>query len=181
VVLLPNKKILAAGTAYTNHQNFSLAQYNEDGSLDKSFGKNGKVLSYFGKLAAYTYCAAVQPDGKILLGGSMSSDIGNYGYYFLLIRYNKNGSLDSSFAHNGIDTIVISNLYNTGGAFRSILVQPDGKIIGAGSSSGSNYDYTVMRFMPNGKLDSSFGTNGIVRTTFGNAYAVGACLQPMEK
>src|SRR6478736_3887760 len=56
VVLLPNKKILAAGTAYTNHQNFSLAQYNEDGSLDKSFGKNGKVLSYFGKLADYTYC-----------------------------------------------------------------------------------------------------------------------------
>jgi uncharacterized delta-60 repeat protein len=181
VALLPNKKILAAGIATTNHQNFSLAQYNEDGSLDKSFGKNGKVLSYFGKLAAYTYCTAVQPDGKILLGGSMSSDIGNYGYYFLLIRYNKNGSLDSSFAHNGIDTIVISNTFNTGGAFRSILVQPDGKIIGAGSTNGSNYNYTVMRFTPNGNLDSSFGINGIARTVFGNDYAVGACLQPDGK
>jgi uncharacterized delta-60 repeat protein len=181
VVLLPDKKIIAAGIATFNHQNFSLAQYNADGSLDNSFGKKGIVHSYFGKIFAYTYCAAVQQDGKILLGGSMSSDIGNYGNYFLLMRYNKNGSLDSSFAHNGIDTIVIPNTFNTGGAFRSILVQPDGKIIGAGSSSGTNNNFTVMRFMPTGKPDSSFGINGIARTIFGNDYAVDACLQPDGK
>jgi uncharacterized delta-60 repeat protein len=181
VALLPNKKILAAGIATINHQNFSLAQYKADGSLDKSFGKDGKVHSYFGKIFTYTYCVAVQADGKILLGGSMSSDKGNYGDYFLLIRYNKNGSLDSSFANNGIDTIIISNTFNTGGAFRSILLQPDGKIIGAGSSSGTNYNYTVMRFMPTGKPDSSFGINGITRTIFGNDFAVGACLQPDGK
>jgi uncharacterized delta-60 repeat protein len=175
VIILPNGKIIVAGKSFAPNQSFSLAKYNEDGTLDVNFGKGGKVISNFRKTFAYTYCAALQPDGKILIGGSMSSDKGNYGDYFLLIRYNINGKIDSSFGHNGVDTTIIEK--GVGGAFHSILLQPDGKIIGVGSSNGLKYDYTVIRYLSNGKIDSSFGINGITKTSVAYDYCNAGALQ----
>ena len=82
------------------------------------------------------------------------------------MRYNTNGSLDSSFGTAGFVTTLIGSIYDFG---NSVAVQGDGKILVAGASSSgtNNYDFAVARYMTDGTLDSSFGTGGIVTTPIG--------------
>lgn len=124
----------------------------QSGSLDTTFSKDGKIKSTSLEGGAI----AVQNDGKILVMGS-STD-------FSVIRLNANGSLDKTFGDNGI----ASAAYSFYGFKESSLlaVQADGKIIIAGYSiDGDDIFYTSLaRFKTNGELDSSFGTNGGVKT-----------------
>ncbi len=180
VVISPGSYIIVAGNEYVglpSRQCFSIVKYRPDGVPDSTFGKIGKVKSYFSKIFAYTYCAALQPDGKILVGGSMSSDMAGYGNYFVLIRYLKNGTPDSSFGHSGLDTTILK--HNIGGEFHAVFIQSDGKIVGVGKSADENY--IAIRYLPDGKLDSSYGINGVANADFRNDYCVGGALQPDGK
>src|SRR5439155_8040492 len=81
-------------------------------------------------------------------------------YVFGLLRYKPDGALDQTFGNQGT---VIQRIGNGGGeGARALIIQPDGKILVAGSTELSGREVsTVVRFLPNGSLDRTFGTDGI--------------------
>ena len=95
----------------------------------------------------------------------------NQAFASALVRYNSNGSLDSSFSDNGIQN---ANL-NWFGQINSLALQADGKIVAAGNVwNGSNNDVAVARYNTNGSLDSTFSSNGIQQTDLGNSEDIGS-------
>jgi uncharacterized delta-60 repeat protein len=110
----------------------------------------------------------VQPDGKIVVAGSTSYA------GFSLVRYNSDGSLDTTFGSNGIVTASITGLAT------SVTLQPDGKILVAGANL-SDTAFVLARYTSTGVLDSSFGTSGTTTATFpgySSAGAEGLAIQP---
>ena len=106
---------------------------------------------------AFFFDGLIQPDGKIVAAGHI-----NWGT--AIVRYNANGSLDSSFAGNGIFRTERS--FNAG---NSIALQPDGKLVGFGSVETANgRQFGVVRLNPNGSPDTRFGTNGRLMTLIGS-------------
>ena len=99
-------------------------------------------------------------------------------YNFALVRYNANGTLDTTFGTGGIVTTPIGSDWDYAYA---LGIQPsDGKIVAAGSSnSGSNYDFALVRYNTDGSLDTGFGTGGIVTTPIGSSddYALALGIQ----
>jgi uncharacterized delta-60 repeat protein len=162
VVVQPNGKIVAAGTAQYVidnrffRQDFALARYNVDGTLDSTFGVGGQVLTDFGGVALEEGLGvALQPNGKIVVAGRSRGD-------FALARYDTDGSLDGSFGTGGK---VFTDFGGTLETARDVAVQPDGKIVAAGPGA-------LARYNVDGSLDSSFGTGGKVLTGGVNAVAV---------
>jgi uncharacterized delta-60 repeat protein len=155
--------ILAAGSSYNgSNYNFALVRYNTNGSLDTTFGTGGIVTTPIGSYDAYAYALAIQSDGRIVVAG-YSSNGSNYN--FALVRYNTNGSLDTTFGTGGIVTTPMGSGYDIAYA---LAIQSDGSILAAGSSyNGSNYDFAIVRYNTNGSLDTTFGTGGIVTTSIG--------------
>ena len=181
VAVAPDGKIIVAGSSYNGSSNadFALVRYNSNGSLDPSFNGNGKVTTAIGNGGDVGNSVAVQPDGKIVVGGS---SLNGSTPHFALVRYNPNGSLDLSFNGTGKVTTAIGNSSSEG---RSLAVQPDGKIIVAGYSyNGGNYeDFALVRYNPNGSLDPSFNGTGKVTTAIGNSSDIGhsVAVQPDGK
>ncbi|WP_300329058.1 DUF4347 domain-containing protein, partial [Accumulibacter sp.] len=161
VALQADGKILVAGESYNgSNSDFALVRYNTDGSLDASFGSGGKVTTAIGSGNEQAMGLAVQADGRIVLAGWSGSD-------FALARYNTDGSLDASFGTGGK---VVTSYGANSGAY-SVAVQPDGKIVLAGSIwNGSNYDVAVLRYNTNGTLDAGFGSAGKVTTAVGTGH-----------
>jgi uncharacterized delta-60 repeat protein len=91
-------KIIVAGTTASD---FALARYNTDGSLDNTFGVNGKVVTSIAINGDQATSVAIQPDGKIIAGG-VSYNVSSTLNDFALVRYNTDGSVDTSFGNNGI-------------------------------------------------------------------------------
>jgi uncharacterized delta-60 repeat protein len=132
------------------------------GSLDLSFGKGGKVLTAIGPQLNEARALAIQADGKIVAVGATENGPKDD---FAIIRYNSNGSLDSTFDKDGIVTTVVGSSYDEA---TTVALQLDGKIIVAGYSyTGSNSDFALIRYNKNGSLDSSFGSFGKVITAIG--------------
>ncbi len=154
---------------------FSLVQaQNQAGTLDKTFGTNGKVLT--SSETAYLLCnaAAAQSDGSIITAGSVSflDQIGG----FFAKRYSADGLPDSSFGNKGV-AVVPGTGYG-----QAVAVQRDNKIIIAGYDFdlfGPHY-ITIARLNANGSIDSSFDTNGTIKTLAGeNSHAI--AIQPDDK
>jgi uncharacterized delta-60 repeat protein len=132
------------------------------GVLDTSFSSDGKVTTLIASNNDACYSIEIQPDGKLVASGYASIS-GNFD--FATARYNTDGSLDLSFGNNGIVTTPIGTGIDF--AFASAL-QGDGKIVVAGVASiGGNYDIALVRYLSDGNLDNTFGTNGIVTTDIG--------------
>ncbi len=164
VVIQADGSIVVGGASINNGTNgdFALVRYHTDGSLDTSFGTNGVITTSIGGGDDQGYAVAIQNDGKILAAGS--SHDGN-DYNFAVVRYNANGSLDSSFGHSGVVTTPIGSSNDWG---YGIAIQPDEKIVVAGSSnSGAGGNIAVVRYDSSGSLDSNFGNSGIVTTSIG--------------
>ncbi len=169
IALLPDGKVMVAGNALVGgNQDFAIARYSADGSLDTSFGSGGIVTTAIGSGNDYGYSVTVQPDGKFLVSGSAT--IGGTAD-FALVRYHANGSLDTSFGTGGIVTTRIG----TSDAFGyDVSLSVDGKIVVAGyARMGSNADFAIARYLSDGSLDTSFGSNGIVTTAIGTSNDVG--------
>ncbi|HEX8089323.1 MAG TPA: hypothetical protein VF762_10745, partial [Blastocatellia bacterium] len=162
VVVLPDEKVLAAGSVATSNQGFNsdfgLARYNTDGSLDTSFGTDGKQTTEFSGYEDTATGMAIQPDGKIVLAGISRSADGADNSDFALARYNPNGGLDPSFGSGGKVTTDVSGSFEGASA---VALQPDGKIIAAGGGNTG----ILMRYNADGSLDSSFGASGKIITS----------------
>lgn len=142
----------------------SFTRYNQDGSLDTSFDGDGVVYTNFNGFA-YTDTMSLQSDGKILLNISNSY---NNTYYNTLVRYNENGSLDSSFDFNG--EVVVNFPNTTGVDVNSITSLSNGKIIIAGSGrvGPSTSGFALARYNSDGSIDSTFGVGGTTVYVFGD-------------
>lgn len=148
-----------------------MARYNQDGSLDSSFGGDGTVRTTFPPAnAPKATDAIVQPDGKIVAAGYVEdaedkSDMADGA----LVRYKSDGSLDQNFGNGGK---VIAKLEDPGwsSGFESIALEPDGKVLAAGcGQSEEENDFALARYRPDGSLDSSFGRKGVIVTDFGTS------------
>ncbi|MBS0432929.1 MAG: hypothetical protein JSS21_11080 [Proteobacteria bacterium] len=201
VALQADGKLVVAGTTYINNdfsgEDFALARYNPDGSLDASFGIHGRVTTDFPGLAAVISSVVVQPDGKILVAGGafpLFTFLGN----FEIARYNPNGSLDTSFGSGGI----VTTHFPQGSYASALALQADGKIVAAGtdyvnfsSEESSDTDFALARYNPDGSPDIGFGNGGQITTDFekhnddafavllrpdGRIVAVGSALDPVS-
>jgi uncharacterized delta-60 repeat protein len=135
------------------------------GSLDKSFGKNGTVLTAMGRVFAAN-AATLQPNGRIVIAGEWSSQPGTEPS-FALGRYFPNGALDGSFGDSGL----VQTDFGDTSAVNAVTLQPDGKIIAAGftRTAGAGAEFALARYKPNGSLDPTFGSAGRAETSIGTA------------
>jgi uncharacterized delta-60 repeat protein len=164
VVVQPDGKIVVAAGSNTG---FELARYNANGTLDTTFGSGGQVVTSFGQ-ASYTTALLLQPDGKLIVTGDMDPSSG--GHFWEVVRYNSNGSLDSTFGSGGI----VSGTFGTGADGEAAALYPSGaanagKIVVVGLVSGG---WGMARYNPDGSLDGTFGTGGEITSTIGAPGAV---------
>ncbi len=175
VAIQTDGKVVATGQ--DANANFQTVRYNADGSLDSSFGTGGIVSIGTG----FATALALQPDGKIVAVGQdqagpffaasgpkraakrknlqVKKASAPQPPKFEVVRYNSNGSLDTTFAGTGI---VKPSL----GFAQGVALQKDNKIVSAGiinTSTGTSF-WGVVRLTPEGVLDTSFGGTGIVTT-----------------
>jgi len=161
VAVQPDGKILVAGAAengisYGQVTSVALTRLNPDGTIDRSFGKFGKITTTFGERASAFNAVTVQSDGRIVAAGNAETN-------FLVARYMSNGVPDVSFNGNGIAT---ARIENDGNIANAVAVQADGKIVIAGGTS-FGLAFAILRFNTNGTLDSSFDGDGKVEIDFG--------------
>ncbi|MBL8814301.1 MAG: PD40 domain-containing protein, partial [Planctomycetaceae bacterium] len=145
MALQSNGSIVLAGLAYTGSRTqFALARYTASGSLDGSFDGDGKLTTTVGLSDSFATGVAIQGDQKLVVSGFM--DNGSNGD-FAVARYNTDGSLDLSFAGDGIQSTGIGSSldYATGVALRN----GDGKIFIGGhadSGTGTGHDFAIASF-----------------------------------
>ena len=145
-------KIVASGFAYLNFVNksFCMVRYTTDGSLDNSFGTNGKVLTDINTSSGDEILAqAILDDGKIVVTGFADTTA-------VLARYTNVGILDTTFGTNGLSLYTFGNSCIS----LSLLVQPDNKIVIVGESFLPNDKFLIARYTINGILDTTFNTMG---------------------
>jgi uncharacterized delta-60 repeat protein len=166
-------KIVVAGTA---DGNIALARYNSDGGLDTTFDTDGIVTTTTIGTGSSALALGLQTDGKIVVTGNAT--IGGV-ENFVVVRYNANGSLDTTFDADGIITTSIGTSSN---AF-ALAMQSDGKIVAAGKAdSGATENIALARYNTGGSLDTTFDFDGIVTTAFAaNSVAFALALQPDGK
>lgn len=153
--------VLAGGSDAAGQFDFALARYNRNGTPDASFGTGGMLLTDFGGPGDFALALAIQSDGKIVAGGEVF--VGGL-EDFALARYQRNGRLDTSFGSGGK---VTTDFDGGDDSIRAVLVQKDGKIVAIGPVFAFGlYQFGLARFNADGSLDSSFGTEGKVTTSF---------------
>lgn len=183
ILIQPDSKIVIAGVAVdpdnvTTH--FMLTRYLPHGTLDTSF--SGGVVT-FDPSGFTPVAAALQPNGKILI----ASSFGGRSTQCLVIRVNGDGSLDNGFGSGGKELLVLSDKATQNSTLDAVLVQPDGKILIAGSAEINAATLTrnalLARLTPTGALDASFGTSGRTVTGMGteDANFAALALQPDDR
>lgn len=160
LLIQPNGKIIVGGFAYLDGNNFFLARYNTNGSLDSTFGFGGRVITSIGNNTSdICHDVLLQPDGKIIAIGESVHMTTNS---FALVRYNPDGTLDPTFGGGG----AVTTSFTDNDSAATGLLESDGRIIAAGSSS---YRFALTRYNSNGSLDLSYGLNGLAVTEINDA------------
>jgi uncharacterized delta-60 repeat protein len=185
VAIQPDGKIVVVGFTHVGaSDDFAVARYNADGSLDASFGTGGKASTDFNGSVDNAWAVLVQPDGSIVVAGhaATSTPIG-VDSDFAVARFTSTGVLDTSFGTGGK---VTTNIAGRTDLAHAAVLQPDGKIVLAGrvaDSGGANPDVGLVRFNTDGSVDTTFGTLGIVRADLTGDWdeATGIVVQPDGK
>lgn len=137
--------------------NFAFVRYNEDGSLDSSFGNMGSMQTDFAGNQDVAYSSIIQEDGSFYVSGTVRDSITNYD--FALAKYNSDGSLDQSFGNGGKLTYDFKGPVDFGLYMKQ---QKDGKLLVCGENNIlTKNSFIVVRFNKDGSIDPKFGTNGI--------------------
>ena len=172
-------------SALTDNRQAAVARINTDGSLDNSFGTDGYLLFHFPNSYQESMFSIInQPDQDILVAGTIN-DSSNNSYPWGICRLtNSDGAPDTTFGTDGFAMLEWTASDNC--TIFSILVQPNDKILvcGYGNTSSSVPTFSAARYMPNGRLDPTFGTNGTITITFpgnGNETCYCVALQPDNK
>ena len=191
LAIQPDGKIVVAGqflslVGKTQENFFGVARYNTNGTLDTTFGPshNGTVsvemvAASLGE--AGVYAVAIQPDGKILVGGYTA--IPSNGEVSVVVRFGTAGNLDPTFGTGGIVTNNITPGYGStvqGIGFETLVVNgtPTTEIVTDGwANSGlgpgyPNIQSAIVRYNLNGSLDPTFGTGGLVINPYVHARAI---------
>jgi len=136
-------KIVVVGTDEdgSGDDNFAIARYNEDGTLDGSFGNSGKVTIDFGYNFERAYGVAIQPDGKIIVTGNSGNPSS-----CAIARLQPDGSLDTSFSGNGKNR-------TQEGYWNDVVVDSQGSIFVSGSGSNTS---NVLKFSSDGSFLNNF-------------------------
>jgi uncharacterized delta-60 repeat protein len=180
VVLEADGRFYATGQAADDsipspdyEQDFLIAHFNADGSVDAAFGSGGHVTTEFAVEDNYTEAAlsaVQQADGKLVAAGFA-------GYHGAAARYNPDGSLDATFGDGGKVAIDNASAYQ-------LLLQPDGKLVMVGHvGRDDGLVFSLTRLYPDGTVDASFAPCALVHTDFGavSAFSWDALLQPDGK
>ncbi|WP_225804919.1 DUF11 domain-containing protein, partial [Streptomyces sp. NK15101] len=175
MALQPDGKIVSVGYVGSTAFDIGVVRYNGNGTLDTTFSGDGMVTADFGG-TEFGNAAAVQSDGKILAAGA-----GGAGY--ALLRYNADGSPDTAFGTAGRTSVAFPG---DGGFANAMALQQNGKIVLAGRAddpgSSAADDFGLVRFQPNGTVDTGFGGDGFVVTDFNDFdEARGVLVQPDGK
>ncbi len=178
ITLQSDGKIVVVGFSHDGTQtNFSTLRYNTDGSLDNTFYGDGSVVSPIAGSDSEIMSVAIQTDGRIVVGGRSynGSDTD-----LAVGRYDTDGSFDNTFSGDGKVSVDIAGEYEYG---YSVNIQPDGKILFAGTTVNPDFDIALLRFNVNGTLDNTFGSSGIVVTDMetGDDFAYAIAFQPDGK
>jgi len=129
-IIMVGNSILGTDTINTYNSAIALARYDTDGLLDTSFGEGGKVRTKIPKYDYFLgYGVAIQSDGKVLVSGFASDSFEASYPTFILIRYQTNGLLDTTFGLKGVIVLLIDTFNSQGG---NIVIQSDGKILVSG-------------------------------------------------
>ena len=156
-------EIVVVGATTTSNSDFIAARFTTDGKLDKTFGNKGVTITDAGSETDALASVAIQSNGKIVAGGQTSRNGINQ---FALIRYTKDGAVDSSYGSQGL---VITNFGNASN-INSIALTTDNKVVAVGNyNNGSASDFAIARYLKTGALDSTFNGNGEVTSNFGNS------------
>ncbi|RMI33501.1 NHL repeat-containing protein [Nocardia stercoris] len=166
VVVQPDGRVVVTGSTLDAAQgdNFVVVRYTADGKPDPSFGAGGKVSTDFGGRSDIAAAVALESDGKLIVAGtSHGTDTGDT---IAVARYTADGTLDASFGAGGK---VSTDLGTKADHATAVAVQPDGRIVVAGSTrdAAQGDNFAVVRYTADGTLDPSFGAAGTVFTDFG--------------
>ncbi len=173
VVIQPDAKIVIAGTVGgKGGGDIAIVRLNPDGTLDASFGGDGIAIidSGTGSIdpasssdVVDAAAVALQADGKIVVAGSDISASAD----FYVFRVNSDGTPDASFDGDGMRTVAFDRVEDGEDVLHGIAIQPDGKILLAGSASVKGFvglatdaDVAVARLNRDGTLDTSFDGDG---------------------
>jgi uncharacterized delta-60 repeat protein len=158
-------KIVAAGyfvTGCGNGNGAALCRFNPDGTLDPGFGSGGKVTATIGPESSEADAMIIQPDGKIVIAGN-AYDGNNYSS--MVARFLPNGALDNSFGTGG--SVITVNGTN-GSSANALALQPDGKILVGAQVSVNANDMGIIRYNPDGSLDTNWNGTGQFFTAIGS-------------
>ncbi|MBI4405158.1 MAG: hypothetical protein HY537_13435 [Deltaproteobacteria bacterium] len=183
MVVQADGKIIIAGNSEqesfppaATHYMFALARYNSNGSIDRTFGRQGVVLTRidekYDNYWTSAYALALQSDGRIVAAGAAALKNSSQ-EEFAIVRYNTNGSLDAGFGQGGIS--LTSHIEFVGSGYSSypqriysVSIQDNGKILAAGDSVFTKDGHTIslkyanlVRYNMDGSVDKTFGDIGV--------------------
>jgi uncharacterized delta-60 repeat protein len=161
VAIQSNGRIVITGFIQTSTTSrFFVARYLSNGSLDSSFGTGGFVTTSLSAQGDDAKSVVLQPDGRIVVAGAGGPKNQTSSRNFEVVRYNTDGSLDSSFGSSG------SVAVDMDGPAVGIGLRPDGRFVVGGwaDSSSAQGSIGLVGLLPNGDLDPAFGSGGQVRT-----------------
>jgi uncharacterized delta-60 repeat protein len=181
-----NNYIVAGGwtSGLDNNSSFAIARYTANGILDTTFNGTGLVTTSFGPNSSSSLeSLIILPDGGIVVGGYTNAF--NPKNDFIVAKYTNSGALDTSFNGTGYVIPQFTTIYGDGAASdfilsNSIAIDKTGGIIAGGISSAinNNFNFSLIRIMPDGTLDTTFGSSkinkGLVLTNFENILNVKA-------
>jgi uncharacterized delta-60 repeat protein len=163
IEVLSDDKFYVGGTSSGTVKNVFVSKHNSNGTLDTSFNTTGvKLVSFSGSTSSSMSDLVVQPDGKIVTSNqAYVSGVAR----IIMVRYNTNGNLDTTFDTDGAAVTIMSSNFAGGSDNAELKLQPDGKIVVMETlqpiiNDNSNHEVFFARYNSNGTLDTSFDSDG---------------------
>ena len=155
--------LITGNTADTNVSNLIILRYNENGSLDNTFGSGG-VVTYDNGDNEYGFSITTDSQGRILVTGDSESTTAD----LIVLRYKEDGTLDNSFGNGGLVT------YNGGTVTAGFCIKTDSQdwaiVAGVVSSDGNIFNIIIVKFESDGNIDTNFGLSGVATYYIENNY-----------